>query len=330
MKKNQATRKFLKGLSFKNRLYWEYLNIKKLVKKIRINREKLLINFFIGIAFLSIVIGLTIFISFLVKLSNEYTISGKHILIAETGQVGDFIGGVVGAVWSLTGVLLFYATLRLQSRELSENRKHFQISRLTDIVYKQLDFFIEHLNNFQLKDVNKDKDGFHIVYKGRAAVRLLKNRMESILELRNQKEEDADHKAMTNFWAKNFAFIELNKSEFENIFTELSNQVNVIRTILIKDEIPPIDLNELKTLFFRNVGDDFLLAAEMLGHYIEGYIEFKKKLGMDDEDLSDIFTAEQVIKSKIGVISEFRRKIYDKNTIQDYLENREMYNASYF
>lgn len=36
-----------------------------------------------------------------------------------TGVIGDFIGGVVGTIWSFAGVILFFLALRLQSKELS-------------------------------------------------------------------------------------------------------------------------------------------------------------------------------------------------------------------
>lgn len=321
MQKNQKS-----NLNLKLRIYWSYSKIIKKIKQIRFNREKSLINSFIFLAFASIIIGIVIFIKFMIKLSANYTTEGGNILLQETGQVGDFIGGVVGAIWSLTGVLLFYATLRLQSKELSENRKHFQLSRLTDIVYKQLDYFTSHLNNFTLKDLNRDKDGLHLEYKGRAAVTLMRKRVESILEVVKEKEEN-DNQVIITFVAQNFAFIELNKNEFQNIFEELSNQVNVIRTVLIKDEIPPIELNELKTLFFRNVGDEFLRASELLGKYLDSYIEYKRKQNIE---IHEIFSVESIIKSNISVITDFRKKHYDEKTIKDYIENREMYNKSYY
>ena len=46
-----------------------------------------------------------------------------------TGMVGDFVGGIVGTLWSLTGVILFFLALRLQSKELSLQIKEMRETR---------------------------------------------------------------------------------------------------------------------------------------------------------------------------------------------------------
>lgn len=40
-----------------------------------------------------------------------------------TSSIGEFIGGIVGAVWALAGVLFFYVALRYQKREFQLQRK---------------------------------------------------------------------------------------------------------------------------------------------------------------------------------------------------------------
>lgn len=60
------------------------------------------------------------------------------------GQFGDFIGGVVGSLWALAGVILFYKALHLQRREFKLQRAEFRLqrtefilTRITNIIYKQ-------------------------------------------------------------------------------------------------------------------------------------------------------------------------------------------------
>jgi len=316
-------------LSWRTQLYWRYLTLKHKVMRFEFDKEKITINFFIGLAFFSIAIGLVIFGVFLFKLSKDYSISSDNVILDKSGQVGDFVGGIVGAIWALTGVLLFYATLRLQSRELAENRKHFQMSRLTDIIYKQLDLFNAQLSNFKLKDIERDDDDKHIEHKGRAAISLMRHRVESILQIeKGKKGEQEKHKAALRFMGENFAFIEINKNDLLNIYEELDNHVSVIRAVLIKEDIPPADLNELKSLFFRNIGRDFLNASELLEHFLEWYISFQKKQDKEKED--DIFSPEHSIKRKIAVIEEFRKKRYDEKTIKEHLRSRDMYNETSF
>jgi len=81
---------------------------------------------------------------FFIKLSGHFDISGNEILMNETGQVGDFIGGLVGSIWALAGVLLFFSALklqreefRLQRQEFQEQRLEFMTNRITNIIYKQ-------------------------------------------------------------------------------------------------------------------------------------------------------------------------------------------------
>ena len=105
------------------------------------NEENFLKIFQIGAIWL-IIIGTVIFISFLV------VISFQGIFIRDTynpdisSSIGDFIGGIVGAIWALAGVLFFYVALRyqkkefeLQRKELIETRKILKIQ--SDTIYKQ-------------------------------------------------------------------------------------------------------------------------------------------------------------------------------------------------
>lgn len=70
-----------------------------------------------GIAVLS---GCVVFFRFLFLLSEYYSIgfSDKESL-ERAAQTGDFVAGIIGTVWSLAGVILFFLALRMQSKELS-------------------------------------------------------------------------------------------------------------------------------------------------------------------------------------------------------------------
>jgi len=45
------------------------------------------------------------------------------------GQFGEYIGGLVGSIWALAGVILFYETLRFQRTELRLQREELQNQR---------------------------------------------------------------------------------------------------------------------------------------------------------------------------------------------------------
>lgn len=71
------------------------------------------------------VAGLIVLGYFLWQISSEYTISpfnNNNVDLGATGQVGDFIGGLVGALWAFSGIILFFLALKLQRDELNLTR----------------------------------------------------------------------------------------------------------------------------------------------------------------------------------------------------------------
>lgn len=75
---------------------------------------KFLLKFF---SIASIVSGISISVYFFLKVNNEYNIDlESSTLMAETGQVGDFIGGIVGTIFSLAGFLILILTFSEQTK----------------------------------------------------------------------------------------------------------------------------------------------------------------------------------------------------------------------
>jgi len=74
------------------------------------------------IAFIFIAVGVTIFILVFTgsKFDSVNVFKSEHIDIKE---FGDFLGGAVGSLWSLAGVLLFYAALADQRKDLEEQKE---------------------------------------------------------------------------------------------------------------------------------------------------------------------------------------------------------------
>lgn len=81
-----------------------------------------------------IIAGIVVSYIFFKNLSVEYTYKGGgEILLDKTGQVGDFIGGLVGTIFSLAGFIILIITLSAQTLasyiEQFEN-KFFELIRL--------------------------------------------------------------------------------------------------------------------------------------------------------------------------------------------------------
>ena len=87
------------------------------------------------IAFVFIIAGIFIIIS---AYSNFFPwLSSNNI-----GIFGDYIGGIVGSLWALAGVMLFYSALRkqreeieLQRLQLEDQRKEIEIQRFDNTFF---------------------------------------------------------------------------------------------------------------------------------------------------------------------------------------------------
>ncbi len=63
-------------------------------------------------------------IGFLLFIWNEsFFGSNQEIDSEKIGQFGDFVGGIVGSIWALAGVILFYVALTEQRGDMATNRE---------------------------------------------------------------------------------------------------------------------------------------------------------------------------------------------------------------
>ena len=72
-----------------------------------------------GIAILFFGIGLFLWQDFNINLNDK-------IKSDKVAQFGDFIGGLVGSIWALAGVVLFYVALKEQRNDFAVNREVFK------------------------------------------------------------------------------------------------------------------------------------------------------------------------------------------------------------
>lgn len=67
------------------------------------------------------IVGAIIFVAFLIRLCGaDFIFWNSSFEFEKTGQIGDFAGGFIGAIWSLAGVILFYSALKLQRETLDK------------------------------------------------------------------------------------------------------------------------------------------------------------------------------------------------------------------
>jgi uncharacterized protein YqgC (DUF456 family) len=65
-----------------------------------------------------------LFLGFLVFFWNDFNLSFSNKIQADKfGQFGDIVGGLIGSIWALAGVILFYVALTEQRNDFNTNRK---------------------------------------------------------------------------------------------------------------------------------------------------------------------------------------------------------------
>jgi hypothetical protein len=74
---------------------------------------------------------------------NDFNFSIKDKIQADkVGQFGDFVGGLIGSIWALAGVVLFYVALTEQRKDFKTNRK---------VLNTQIEALKLQLNEFELQ-----------------------------------------------------------------------------------------------------------------------------------------------------------------------------------
>lgn len=97
-----------------------------------------------------LIFGLTISIVFYCVLrDSNYTLadSAHKVSISETGNIGDFVGGVVGTVLSFASVILLILTL-------TDQRDQNKLDRFGQTFYEMLHIHNDNVTSMKLKDVD--------------------------------------------------------------------------------------------------------------------------------------------------------------------------------
>lgn len=96
-------------------------------------------------------LGIGIIVWFLIRgfFYEKFISPETNINLTNSAQVGDFIGGFVGTIFTLVGILLLYETLSLQRLEFSESRKVFVKQQFDNSFFELLRLYKENVQ--QLK-----------------------------------------------------------------------------------------------------------------------------------------------------------------------------------
>lgn len=177
----------------------------------------------------------------------------------KSGTFGDTFGAL-NALFSglaFTGVIVTILIQRtelrnqrielsLQRSEMQETRKEFLLNRTTTLVYNQLDRFEKALGEFIIKNNGA-------TYIGNDALSFLSENK----ELGNKpldKPEDEYRSEMKNSIIILLKIYIPNKTQIEKCAHNTYNSVEVLKRLIYKTELEVQELNDLKNLFFVNIG----------------------------------------------------------------------------
>jgi hypothetical protein len=137
--------------------------------------------------------------------------------------------------------------LSLQRNEMKETRKEFLLNRTTSLVYNQLDRFEKALSELTIKTPNG------ATVKGNDAILFLDENENPVYKPFDKPEEEYEAEMK-------IALINLlkiygpNKSELNKFSHSVGTSVDVLKRLIYKTDLEIDDLNDLKNLFFVNIG----------------------------------------------------------------------------
>jgi hypothetical protein len=229
-----------------------------------------------------------LFISLLYPFTVNYFFSDW----TKSGTFGDTFGALNGMFsgLALAGVIVTILIQRtelknqrieltLQRNEMKETRKEFLLNRTTSLVYNQLDRFERTLSELVIKTNNG------ITIKGNDAILYLYENENPVYTPIDKTEEEYNLEMRT-------ALIGLlkiytpNKSEIEKFSHNLSTSVDVLKRLIYKTDLEIEELNDLKNLFFVNIGFINMSVIERIVEVSENQFKYVKAKDYRENNLS--------------------------------------------
>ncbi|WP_108422669.1 hypothetical protein [Flagellimonas amoyensis] len=179
---------------------------------------------------------------------------------AKSGTFGDTFGAL-NALFSglaLAGVIVTILIQRtelknqrielgLQRDEMKETRKEFLLNRTTSLVYQQLGRFERALSELTIKMPNGT------IIKGNDAILYLDENENRVYNPYDKPEEKYNAEMKTAL-INMLKIYSPNKSELNKFSHSISTSVDVLQRLIYKTDLEIDELNDLKNLFFVNIG----------------------------------------------------------------------------
>ncbi|MFH1049486.1 MAG: putative phage abortive infection protein [bacterium] len=236
------------------------------MKNRKINKEKTkpIIRFsFEKVAFVFIWAGLLIILfaifSIIFREFNYFGITTKSFELL--GQFGEYVGGLVGSIWALAGVILFYETLRFQRTELRLQREELQNQR-SEIMEQTRQYIIQ---NQTLMTRKLEGTFFQLISLHNEIVDSLKLNFKSHPKLSSPGNKNIEGRYCFNFFYKYFA-------------KTYSDNIDLTGMTTSKQEDAIFLINESFKVFYFEFQED-------IGHYFRNL--YNLSLYVDKSNMSN-------------------------------------------
>lgn len=104
-------------------------------------------------------VSLIILVILIIKISfNGFWIWGGDLAFAETGQFGDFVGGVIGTIFSAAGFYFLYITLNEQRKSSVKQEESFMRERLETRFFEMLKIHKENIQELNYTEKHRILD----------------------------------------------------------------------------------------------------------------------------------------------------------------------------
>lgn len=157
--------------------------------------------------------------------------------------------------------------LSLQRNEMKETRKEFLLNRTTTLVYNQLDRFEKALSELTLRMPNGT------TIKGNDAILFLDENENPVYKPFDKSEEEYSAE-MKEAIIKLLKIYGPNKSELNKFSHSISTSVDVLKRLIFKTDLDIEELNDLKNLFFVNIGFINMGVIERIVEVADNQLEY--------------------------------------------------------
>lgn len=255
-----------------------------------------------------LIVGAIIFAYFICNIYSYYNLKSGVLDMPGTGQVGDFVGGVVGAFWALASTLFFYNALQLQNIQLQDNQEQmriqriqFELDKITNIVFRHLEIYNQKLILTEFFEfVERDGPGTDLPRNGSFAIERFTFICDRFFEeLGRSGTEDSFRIRIINQFLNNSKTIEY-MDYMLNSFVLFGLVIN----IQVDRGLRKTDFQYMYFLIFTNFEVQKLLRfSNLVTRYYTYYIELLKNINEKDENIPIIQRNKDLVDTAIPLLN---------------------------